>query len=404
MLTRLSRVLGRLTGTVLLACVSALPASGQQSIRVVDSDGRPMPAVRVDLIGRGELIATYATSAEGVAEVGPERWSEVTRVSVSHLGFQTLLVQVADLSPDRILVLQPEPVELESILVAAGELCPITDDPRARRLWSEVAARYAQDTGLRAWLARLSRYGGSVRQDDLARPPAEAPVTYLAGGGPDGPPETPRSINDQIAGSGYASRAGALGTSRGVAWSYVALDREDAHHFASPVFGQAHDFAVQSESPEQASLIFCGKRNSEGPTTNGVITLAPGSAFLGAEWRFQTDDPDEGAGGSVVFAAYQDGLDERPHLVSARGQFYWHDGTELPYPNLTRTFYREGVANAEWYLLPSAERRCTSGRSFFGDPPPANDPNGVRFAACFEETWPPSYVPRSRMTIGRRPP
>lgn len=387
MLTRWARALSRLTGTVLVVCVLASPASGQRSIRVVDTDGRPMPAVRVDLLGRGELIATYSTSAQGVADVGPERWSEVTRVSLSHLGFQTLIVQVADLSPDQALVLEPEPVELESILVEAGELCPVSDDPRARRLWAEVAARYAQDTGLRAWLARLSRYGGSVRQDELARPPAEAPATYLAGGGPDGSAETPRSINDRIADEGYSWRAGALGASRGVSWSYAALDREDAHHFSSPVFGQAHDFAVQTESSERTSLIFCGKRNSEHPTTNGVITLAPGSSFLGAEWRFRTDDPDEGAGGSVVFASYYDGLDARPHLVAAQGQIYWHDGTELRYPNLPRPYYREGVSRAEWYLLPSAERRCTTGRSFFGDRPSADNPNGVRFAACFEENW-----------------
>jgi hypothetical protein len=49
-------------------------------------------AVRIDVLGRAELLGTAFTTADGVAELSFERWSEARRLTLTHLGFQTLIV------------------------------------------------------------------------------------------------------------------------------------------------------------------------------------------------------------------------------------------------------------------------------------------------------------------------
>src|SRR5262245_59041378 len=93
-------MLGRLVGAVALSGSLAGALGAQVSIRVVDANGRPVPAVRVDVYGRGEILSEAATSALGVAELSAERWSEARRISLSHLGYQTVVVQIDDLPSD----------------------------------------------------------------------------------------------------------------------------------------------------------------------------------------------------------------------------------------------------------------------------------------------------------------
>jgi hypothetical protein len=383
----------RLLSAVVLSSALAGRAAAQIAIHVVDPEGHPVPAVRIDVLGSAELIGVYATSAQGFAELSPERWSEVRRISLSHLGFPTLIVQAGDIPTDGVILLEPQATEIEGFTVEARELCPIADDPEARRLWSEVASLYASTTGTRSWLAYLSVYGGSVREDDLHRTSDSESVDYVAAGGPGvihGGDHTPRSLDERISSEGYAWPPLVIaGTTSGreVAWRYAELDRTGAHHFASRAFGVLHDFAVASASEGRATLVFCGNGEGSGATINGTISVVPGEAFVAAEWRFETDDPDEGAGGSVSFTSYVDGPGSKPHLVASRGLFYRHSGTEPPYPDLPRTYGRWVTAKVRWHLNPTGERPCNTGLSFHGDPPPPTDSDGVRFAACVREHW-----------------
>jgi hypothetical protein len=76
-----------------------------------------------------------------------------------------------------------------------------------------------------------------------------------------------------------------------------------------------------------------------------------------------------------------------PDLVSTRGLFYRHDGTELPYPDLPRTYSRFVISEARWSVLPTGERPCNDALSIFGDPPSSGgDGRGARFA-CVVEQW-----------------
>jgi hypothetical protein len=384
-------VTSRLLIALLAAGAIGSPLAAQVRVHVVDQNGSPVPAVRIDLLGRGELMGTASTNADGTAELSVERWAEVQRLTLTHPGFETRIVQVDDIPANGLIRLEPEATEIEGLAVVSRQLCPINDDERARRLWSEVAGRYSTDTGSRAWFARLSRYGGAVREQDLYRIPNAGFVNHIAAGGPGvihGGDRTPRSLDERIWNEGYAWPplvVGGTTGSRDLAWTYPELDRKHAYHFASPVFGALHDFAVASESEGETTLIFCGNGERSGPTMRGIISLVPGEAFVRAEWRFETTDRDEHAGGSVSFTSYAEGTNVRPHLLASRGLFFRHTGPARPYPDLPVTYARFGTAQVRWYLLPSAEQPCNNGLSFRGDPP--KSPEGVRFAECVAKYW-----------------
>jgi hypothetical protein len=384
---------GGLLAALAWASYLSAPAAAQVSIRVVDAGGAPVSAVRVDVYGRGEVLSTASTSGLGVAELSPERWSEARRLSLSHLGYQTLIVQVEDIPADGVIGIEPEAVPIDALSVDVGQLCPIVDESRARDLWSQVASLYATDTASRAWFAYLSSYGGYVREDGLFRASDSETTSLVAAGGPYDVLRsdlTSRGLDAQVSSDGYAWPPAVIdGTkSRGVgAWSYPELHQRAAHHFASRVFGAVHDFAVATEAEERVTLVFCGnERSSDRPTMNGAISLIPGRTFLGAEWRFETDEPDEGAGGSVTFGPFVDGSGS-VHLVATRGLFYRHSGVEPPYPDLPRSFVRDVVTHVEWHLLPSGERPCNRGTSYLRDAPLTADSPGARLAACIARYW-----------------
>jgi hypothetical protein len=355
-------MLGRLLGVALVAVGMAGQVGAQVSIRVVDSSGRAVPAVRVDVIGRAEVISVASTSGVGVAELSPERWSEARRLSLSHLGYQTLIVQVEDIPSDGVIAIEPEAIPLDGVSVAVGQLCPITDDARARQLWSQVAALYATDTASRAWFAYMTLSTGTVPGDQLLRTSDAEARELVATGQPLDvfrSDFTRRGLDEQIASEGYAWPPVVIGgTTDGVGWRYPELHRTAAHHFASRAFGELHDFAVVGESEGSATLAFCGR--SSGPRINGTISLSPGRAFLGAEWRFETGDPNQGAGGSATFQSFVDGGGAR-HLVTSRGLFYRHSGVEQPYPDLPRSYARDVTTDVRWYLLPSGAQPCPRG-------------------------------------------
>ena len=384
-------LIARLSSAALLAAALVSPLAGQISVNVVDQNGRPVPAVRIDVLGLGDLIGTVSTTAEGTAELSFARWSEARRLTLTHLEFRTLIVQVDDIPSDGLIRLEAEATEIEGLDVTARQLCPVDDDERARRLWSDVASRYSTKTGSRAWFARLSRYGGPVREQDLHRIPDSRFIDHLAAGGPGvitGDDHTPRSLDVRIENEGYAWRplvVGGTTRARDLAWAYPELDWLHAHHFASPLFGALHDFAVASESEGQVTLVFCANGEGTGATIDGVISLIPGDAFLSADWRFATPDRDESAGGSVAFTSWVERPGTTPHLVAARGAFFRHTGPARPYPDLPLTYARFGTASAEWHLLPSAEHPCNTGLSFRSERP--TTPEGRRFAECVAEHW-----------------
>ena len=86
---------------------------------------------------------------------------------------------------------------------------------------------------------------------------------------------------------------------------------------------------------------------------------------MSVRWAARTDDPDEGAGGEVLFSEAYDALGGR-HLVAGRGVFWRNDGRKPLYPNIPKDFYQLILVNADWVIstndiAPDCEPRPCAG-------------------------------------------
>jgi hypothetical protein len=341
--------------------IGAGALSAQVAVQVVDGGGRPVPAVQIDVYGFAELLEVASSDALGLADVTTPRWDEVRRLSLSHIGFRTLIVQAEDLPSNGVLRLEPRPIGIEGLSVeAVGSLCPAEDDPVARQIWEEVAARYAQDTGARALSATYLFGAGPVSETALFRidkarlSPEEAaePASVWR------PEEGINAPLEQFARSdGYSWRpARRRWGGRVLNRVYPEFDGRHAYHFATSAFGALHNFVLTREREGEQTLAFCPNGSGRGTTISGSIALKPGHSFVGAEWGFAADDPDEGAGGEVRFEPYDEGGMRIPHLLAAQGIFFRHSGRKSPYPDLPRAYYREVRAEASWVVQPPRRR------------------------------------------------
>jgi hypothetical protein len=221
------RRLRSLCVTGALIALGAASASAQLRITVIDSYGTPVPSVRIDVMGQGEVIAVHSTSAEGVADLDNERWSEVRRLTFSHLGFRTLIVQAGGVPADGVIALEPEAVAIDGLDVEGRELCPIAPSEEARDLWARTAARYSPDTENRALSAFLERGGGRVPETELYRPAATDGSPYLvawSGGVWHGDDWSPKPLSQRALAEGYAWEPIEIGGIRDPGeWNYADL-------------------------------------------------------------------------------------------------------------------------------------------------------------------------------------
>lgn len=330
-------------------------AEGQVSLTIVDGSGAPVPAVSVHVLGTAEVIQELYTGTDGTVLIDTPRWPDVRRLSLSHLGFRTRILQADALPIDGTILIEPQPVGIEGFEVEArGELCPIAPDDGARALWSEVASRYADDTGRRRLAGTSLRGAGPVREPYLYRvdsdrlEPSEdriAPGVYRPG------VRRGESLEQRVEEDGYAWKPPRITYGvRTLAWEYPRLESWHAYHFATEAFGRLHDFTVVGERYGRTILAFCPAGGADG--LRGLLEVVPGHRLVHAEWLIGSDEPHEGAGGEVVFQTYHESQGRKPHLLAWRGIFFRHSGRTPPYPELGRDYFREVRDEMEWRVLP----------------------------------------------------
>lgn len=338
----------------LLFCVAGVgPAYGQQAVRVVDASGDGVPSVRVEAYGRATLLDAAATDANGWAHLNTEGWAAVRRLTLRHLGYQTLVIPIEQFDETRPISMEESAYALDGFSVeVTGDSCRGTDAPEARRLWSEAASTYSQDTGRRpVWAAYrfdagpvMPRGLHSVTEDGLAA--RERTVRTN--------PRSAGAVEAVVRRQGYSwlppdVRWGVRDLHR----AYPALEMWDAYHFVTKTFGDLHTFRIVRRRDEGATIEFC-PRGSEGTRLLGTLELDEKQRFTRATWRFVSEDPDEDAGGRVDFLTFFEGKVRRPHLLASKGIFYRHSGRPVPHPDLPRSYYRELFVSTEWRVLPPA--------------------------------------------------
>ncbi len=334
--------------------------SGQQDVRwrVVSEGLGPIPAVQVELWGRAVHLGSVTSDADGRFTIGAALMRELVRVSLHHLGFRTQILQTEALLASDSVVLSPLPVELNGLsVVVEGCSCPRDDEVEARAVWEGARRRYQTSTGFRGGAIRYFGSIGPVRETELFSIDQERMallVTKWTGSA--WPPEAGMFplLEGLVRQLGYAWHR-VSSRLRYLNWTYPELDGRHAYHFATDAFGGLHTFHVLSRRNDQVVLGFCPLRGSDMPTVTGTLTVVPGGGLLEAEWSFDTPEPDEEAGGRVVFVDFMDGTSSRPHLVAGRGIFFRHNGKPAPFPDLPRSYLRDARISVNWAISPGSE-------------------------------------------------
>lgn len=368
-------------GRRLFLCLALLvggvsPVWAQRSVRVVDGLGAPVSSVRIDVMGRGEVLEVVVTDGNGTALLSTERWSEVRRISLSHVGYETRVVSVEDVRDGADIPIEPTALPIDGLVVDSEALCPIEEDGQARALWRAMASRYSDETGTRALSARMTRSGSAVPGDELHRWAAPGGAHMIFGRAGGGHSEDGLGVRpgQRVETAGYAWEPQSIGgtwSPRFLNWAYLDLHMDEAAHLTTAAFGELHLFDLAGVSEGEATLVFCP--NGQGPETTlrGTMLVSADTTLLRADWRFGTPDHDEGAGGWAEFDSWVSPYDAATHLVPTRGVYFRHDGMEPQYPHLPRTYLRESVTYEAWFVHEGPDHPCHTDRqggyNFFGE-------------------------------------
>lgn len=376
--------------TLGLLC-GAGPVAAQVPIHVVDLEGRPIADVQIDVFGTGEHLGRVLTAIDGTTELVADPWSAVRRITLRHLAYRTRVVQAGSIPADGVLVMEPAPVHLDEIQVdVPGHAlsCPLSPDPEARAAWERAAANYAPDTGLRAISGTVLGTADRVPLSALTSFDEDRGIAVVYGqsGAPvDGGSHTALGLEERILSGGYSWPALAPGgwvRDRDTEHAFVELDFIHAYHFATPVFGQLHDFALVSKTEQRTTIAFCPNGEGTGASLHGTLTLNAEGAFAGAAWRFEREGEEGPIGGEVRFRAHTQALGSLPHLLAAEGTFFRHvpgakDGADQP------LFYRELRVHRGWTVLPGPVHPCKeTGAGYWVHRLPPRTTQDREFVAC----------------------
>jgi hypothetical protein len=276
------------------------PAFGQVAGRVVDSHGRPLPAVPVELWSGVRRVAVQPTAADGGFRFEKTEAAGALRLSAAMLGYTSVQREVSAPATDLILELTPAVVELERLTVmAAPQLrCPNREDREARDLWRLLYGRYdhTQDTLGISFYTR--RYDSTGTSEDIGS--ADETRMVRSWYGVQGRARrlnlhdtTPYTYGYPIRSSFSAAYAG---------WMYRDLHSTDVGHFVDEAFGAGHTFSGLARFDNEVAVGFCPARKAwQGPSMQGTLTIGRDTALVRAEWRFRTPKPIQEAGGEVTF-------------------------------------------------------------------------------------------------------
>lgn len=330
-------------------------AQGQVGGRVLRPDGSPLPDVSVEVWGRAVMLHVTHTDGRGYFRLPQVEQDQVARYVFRHLGFGVEIIQSDDFHEGmEVSMREGLAFELERLTVTVSrDPCPQPDEIEARDLWIRASSRYSQATsihGLGGW------YG--VEQKDVNE--------HSVFSGLDGDLNVGLRMEERwsagervvrgrvltleqiVPAVGYAWPRNVtepeyyLGRDRHLNWIYAALDTRSANHFATPVFGSLHSFSIEEETDSTTTIRFCStERGRHQPYLRGTILIGDDGEMKEANWRFETGDPREEAGGWVSFTTARDPHGGPPHLVADRSLFFRNSGLDAMHPDMARWVFRE---------------------------------------------------------------
>lgn len=282
---------------------------GEAEIRGVvrDTGGGPVTAASVRALEGDRILASAATDGQGRFRlVLPERATDVLRageldIQVQRMGYRS---ERRTLGPEETRVevrLTPAPLPLPGFQVeGVPEACRADDeDGFGRMLWETAAQRHpgGLDTvGVATYTV--------ARTDTMTLNEAASDEANGSGaeyGQRGSAPILRIGWSRRIDRSGYAfpvrrtDRSGSFQS-----WSYPPLEADFAPHFGSRQFGGLHYFQFLTEAADGWLIRFCARDEGD-PHLEGRMTIAPDTLIHRVEWSVRTAEPDEDAGGYVLF-------------------------------------------------------------------------------------------------------
>jgi hypothetical protein len=317
-------------------CVALLLASApgplpaQVSGRVTDREGGALSGAAVELWAADSRAAVRRTDGAGRFAFTVDEVRGASGLLVRHPGFRTARLQLAGSPAEVAIAMAAAPLVLQGVTGRAARrpLCPNREAPEARALWAAAAARYSSALDS---LGAGSLFGSDERTVDSERDVGPVGVGALGRGGVGYPA---RSLTSwPVERAGYAVRLhGAMPYSEFGAW-YYPLDFLPAH-FRSPEFGALHTLSIQARDSAEVEIGFCPRGDvlRGKPRLQGLLRISTrDTLLLDAHYELRTGEPDERAGGEVVYA---------PAVAP--------DGRPLPVP-ATELFWRRPAGSRRVY-------------------------------------------------------
>ncbi len=281
---------------------------------VLEPSGEPVVAARVELRSGVQLLAADRTDTEGQFRLETSAdWAPGWLVRAERLGYLSAEVEVSAGVAAVEIVLGPAPLPLPGFeVVGDRDVCSAGDDRSARRIW-EVAAQHHAGGLDTVGVASYTR----VRTDTLSgQASAGSGVEGAAPGQRASAPLLRLSWDRRVDREGYAFPVRRTDSSGSYdSWGYPPLEADFSSHFIGDLFGEIHDFQLESVDDNGWVLHFCAKRQDD-PYLDGVLEVGPDTVIHRAEWRFHTEEPDEAAGGWARFPPVTTEVSTPPLLPS----------------------------------------------------------------------------------------
>jgi hypothetical protein len=352
--------------TMLALALLAGPARLAAQVRgqVVDTDGRPLPGVLVELWDGGRRLAGDGSDATGRFRLPAPPAAGPRAVLARGIGLEPMRRGLGTGDSVIILVMRPHAVELAAATVVAGEiLCPSRDQAEARALWTRAVAHY--DVALSAYsvYSEAQVFAAVVSPESLGVVDTSRLRETTLGGGYSALAFATRFTT---AANYYAVRTGGRFPRRYDRWSYQVIESSRAWHFADAFFASMNRLALEPEPVGDTAIAFCSSEGDR-PYIRGRLHLAPDLTLASAEWEFVTPSPHEEAGGRVLFAPVDPQRTGQP-LVPMAGLFWRRTG---------RRAYEEWTEFRQWYRCEgplSCEAPVPIGAPPSGHPPPEGPP------------------------------
>ncbi|MEW5931450.1 MAG: hypothetical protein AB1941_28620 [Gemmatimonadota bacterium] len=326
--------------SLLAAHLLASPAGAQLRGAVVDSVGKPVVGVTVEVWSPYHRLAAVASDGAGTFRFTVEETQGVGGIFARRAGWKTAYQGIPWGDTLVVVRMEPAPSVLPGLTVRAAPVpCARRDSPGARELWAALRDRYRGGTDTTTVIMHFDRAVSIGPRDSAAVvDPARAARGWIRNSAVD------RRVNRHLINAGgYALSIHESMDEAYAGWKYPPLESQYPTHFVEDDFGEQHVFALASLAAGMTVLRFCPReRSKRRPQIEGSLTLAADGTLLRAAWSYLTPGPRQDAGAEVEFAASQR---VAPLLLLPATSTYWRRTTG-------GKFYRQRDTYTAWRVAP----------------------------------------------------